>query len=645
MTDLLAPLATGAVLSLALVPLCRRLAVRYGCLAHPAADRWHRQSVPLFGGVAIAVATLLGLLLLDGIPRPPVLAGGAAALFALGAIDDIRPLNASTRLVVQFVVASAFVFLGHTLPWTGSQTGDAVLTVLWVVGVTNAFNLLDNMDGLCGGVALIAGLALLAILLPAADDPASLAETRYLACLTGAIAGFLVHNRQPASIFMGDAGSLFIGVSFAILTLAAGAPAAGPTAPSVAAVAVPVLLLLVPILDTVLVTCTRLLADRSALAGGRDHASHRLVALGLSERRAVALLWGFAAAAGGAAWSATRLDASWSVLLTSGSLLGALVFGVYLARIDQAAPGEDAPSAQSASDAFDDVRAFAEPLLDFGLIAVAYYAAYRLRFEGSAFDDNFGFFLRSLPIAVACQLAALGIAGAYRPAWGHFGLMDTVMLGRAVVGGTLAAQLIILYLYRFAGYSRTVFVIDGALLLLALVATRVSLRLLGELVNRSRRDCERLVVYGADEGGEIVLRELLRRFPARYRVVGFIDDNPRRRRRDRLAGAAPAVPGALPGGGVHRRQSPPRAPARPGAPRPRRPAAATAPGADRTGGGCSDQHRAPHRGVDRRAAPSVRPPRGTALQGGARAGGVRSGQAMSLTYHPLERVAPPPEWR
>ena len=537
MTDLLAPLATGAVLSLALVPLCRRLAARYGCVAHPAADRWHRQSVPLFGGVAIAGATLLGLLLLDGIPRPPVLAGGAAAFFALGAIDDIRPLNASTRLVVQFVVAAAFVFLGHTLPWTGSQTGDAVLTVLWVVGVTNAFNLLDNMDGLCGGVALIAGLALLAILLPAAGEPAGLAETRYLACLTGAVAGFLVYNRQPASIFMGDAGSLFIGVSFAILTLDAGAPATGPTAPSVAAVAVPVLLLLVPILDTVLVTCTRLLAARSALAGGRDHASHRLVALGLSERRAVALLWGFAAVAGGAAWSATRLDASWSVLLTSGSLLGALVFGVYLAGIDQAAPGKDAPedppapAAQSATDAFDDVRAFAEPLLDFGLIAVAYYAAYRLRFEGSAFDDNFGFFLRSLPIVVASQLAALGIAGAYRAAWGHFGLMDTVMLGRAVVGGTLAAQLIILYLYRFAGYSRTVFVIDGALLLLALVATRVSLRLLGELVNRTRRDCERLVVYGADEGGEIVLRELLRRFPARYRVVGFTDDDPRRGRR------------------------------------------------------------------------------------------------------------------
>ena len=293
MTDLLAPLATGAVLSLALVPLCRRLAARYGCVAHPAADRWHRQSVPLFGGVAIAGATLLGLLLLDGIPRPPVLAGGAAAFFALGAIDDIRPLNASTRLVVQFVVASAFVFLGHTLPWTGSQTGDAVLTVLWVVGVTNAFNLLDNMDGLCGGVALIAGLALLAILLPAAGEPAGLAETRYLACLTGAVAGFLrlqpaagihLHGRRREPVHRGELRDPDPGRGRAG-DRTDGAVGSGGGSP-------PCWLLLVPIVDTVLVTCTRLLAARSTLAGGRDHASHRLVALGLSERRAVALALG-----------------------------------------------------------------------------------------------------------------------------------------------------------------------------------------------------------------------------------------------------------------------------------------------------------------------------------------------------------------
>ena len=360
---------------------------------------------------------------------------------------------------------------------------------------------------------------------------------RYLACLTGAVAGFLAYNRRPASIFMGDAGSLFIGVSFAVLTLSAGAPPSGPAAPSVAAVAVPVLVLLVPLLDTFLVTSTRLLAARSALAGGRDHASHRLVALGLSEQRAVALLWGLAAAAGAAGWSVARLDASWSILLTSGFLLGTLVFGIYLARVDGIASANGAPAdgptsaARSAADAFEDVRSFAEPLLDFGLIAVAYYAAYLLRFEGAAFDENFGFFLQSLPVVVACQLAALGITGAYRAAWGHFGLMDAVMLGRAVVGGTVAAVLVMLYLYRFAGYSRTVFLIDGVLLLLALVATRVSLRLIGELVDRSRRNGERLVVYGADEGGQIVLRELFRRSPARYRMVGFIDDDPRRRRR------------------------------------------------------------------------------------------------------------------
>ena len=166
----------------------------------------------------------------------------------------------------------------------------------------------------------------------------------------------------------------------------------------------------------------------------------------------------------------------------------------------------------------------AEVLLDFCLIAGAYYAAYRLRFDGSTFQVNYEYLLRSLPIVVVCQLVALWMAGAYRMSWRRFGFAEAVALGQGAAGGTITAQFIILYLYRFAGYSRLVFIYDGVLLLLALVATRVSLRLAGGYLHR-RRAGRRIVFYGADESDRAVFREFLARSRERYHVVGFIDDD------------------------------------------------------------------------------------------------------------------------
>ncbi len=547
MADLLAPLAplmlpfaTAMTLSLALVPACRRLGRRCGFVASPAGDRWHARPVPLLGGAGIFAAVAIGLFLLQRMPPRPVLFGGAAALFLLGLIDDRRPLNATTKLVVQFVVAALFVFFGEGLEWTGSATADAVLTVLWVVGVANAFNLIDNMDGLCAGVTLICGASWLAILLAAEPSGAAFADAWYLALLLGAVAGFLVYNRHPASIFMGDAGTLFLGTNIAGLTLRTGGGEPG-AAPALAVVA-PLLVLTVPLLDMALVTCTRLLGARSVVSGGRDHTSHRLVAIGLSEPRAVAVLWAIAALSGGAGWTLTALDGSWSILMSSTAVIGALIFGAYLAHVDVAdAFGEkDRRGSRRRMLSFPESGAYAgigrsaEVLLDFCLITVAYYATYRLRFEGPAFDDNFGRFLSSLPIVMACQLAALRVFGAYGATWWRFGLMEAVALARAVAGGTVAALLVILYLYRFTWYSRTVFVIDGVLLLTALVATRVSFRLIGEFVDRNRNDGESLVFYGAGEGDQAALREFLRTSRARYDVLGFVDDEPRRRWRRAL---------------------------------------------------------------------------------------------------------------
>ena len=529
MRTILAPFATAAVLALVLVPVCRVVATHFGCVAQPRTDRWHRRTVPLFGGVGIALAVLIGVVLFGDFADVAVLAGCAAVIFVVGLLDDIIHLKASTKLVAEIVVASAFLFFGYGLNWTGSLTGDSILTIIWIVGITNAFNLLDNMDGLCGGVAVIAVIALLSGLPLTSASGAPSADVRYMALLLGAISGFLVYNIHPASVFLGDAGSLFIGVSFASFALGSRDVVVDQSS-LLSVVAAPVLVLLIPILDTTLVTLSRILSGRSAATGGRDHASHRLVAIGLSERAAVGVLWTLAGLAGAVGWAVRTFDDSWSMLLVSFCVVAMVLFAVYLAQVrvydDKAGDLDRRRTWTPLVVDFMYKRRVAEVLLDFCLIAISYYGAYRLRFEDAdVLLINFPSFLDSLPIVVASQLTALFFVGAYRGIWRYFSLTDAVVFGGATLLGTFTSVLVILYLYRFVNYSRTVFIIYAVLLFVALTFARAPFRLISEFAARRRHGGERLVIYGAGDGGSVALRELLKTSRGQFRMLGFIDDD------------------------------------------------------------------------------------------------------------------------
>lgn len=513
--------------SLLLTPLCRLVARRLGLVAKPQLDRWHQRPTALFGGVAIAVPVLALALTLRPLNDVALLVACGFAIALFGLIDDIYSLKPTGKLVVQITIASVLLFFGYSLKWTGMPL-DAILTVFWVVGITNAFNLLDNMDGLCAGIAAIASATLLAGLLFANGIDA---HALYVAALTGACLGFLVYNFNPASIFMGDTGSLFLGLNLAMLTLVI--PASGTGVPGLLSIiAVPALVMLIPIFDTTLVTAARMLAGRRPSQGGRDHASHRLVAIGLSQRGAVATLWGLAAASGGIGLSFRLYDLSTAVLLAALFVLAMAIFGVYLGRIhvyDDAPPSATRDHVTPIVAEFMYKRRVAELLLDLCLVPLAYYAAYRLRFEGTMFDDNIVYLIQSLPVVLACQLIALQLSGAYRTTWRHFGLMDAVSFGRGVVIGTVAAELILLYAYRFHAYSRSVFVIYAGLLFLLLVASRGSFRLLGEFARRSQSGGRRFVVYGTGPASLATIRDAFGPDES-FRMVGFIDDDPQQRR-------------------------------------------------------------------------------------------------------------------
>src|SRR5262245_2060823 len=202
--------------SVALTPVFRLLSQRLGHMARPQEDRWHRQSTALFGGLAIAIVTIAAGLTIQDLGQLKTLIACSALIAVFGFVDDTLSLKPSTKLVAQITVASILLFFDFRLHWLESMLGDAMLTVFWIVGVTNAFNLLDNMDGLCAGTTIIAGaFMLLGVVNGAGVTPASL----YLATLIGATAGFLVYNVHPASIFMGDTGSLFLGLNLAAMSL------------------------------------------------------------------------------------------------------------------------------------------------------------------------------------------------------------------------------------------------------------------------------------------------------------------------------------------------------------------------------------------------------------------------------------------
>lgn len=512
----------SAIVVIAVIPLLRPIAHRLDVVARPKNDRWHRGIVPLMGGLGIWLGALIGGLTSAAIePQVLVIAGAGTLLMAIGLWDDIAGLRPGVKLIAQIAVSCGLVAAGITVHWTPSPAINAMITIGWVVGTTNAFNLLDNMDGLCAGIAAITAVALCWTL-----GPQDLGIFAFSAAIAGAAAGFLVYNFNPASVFMGDSGSLFLGVSLACLALA-GRPSAARDAAS--AFLVPVALMLIPIFDTTLVTAFRKLSSRAVSVGGRDHTSHRLVAMGFSERQAVLLLWGLAASAGAAAIGLGHRSQEADVVLAL-LLVGLVLLAVRLSRVN-VYDGEDFRVLRDKSFTpllveFMYKRRLLEILLDVLLISIAYYESWLLRFGKVEFLYYYNSFAGSLPIVIAFQSLSLMVAGVYGGTWRHVGLADLPTYARGVLLAVASSLVAILFSTRFEGFSRGVFVIDLMALLLLLIGSRVSFRVLGELAGRSSdANAPRAAIYGAGEGGAAAVRELRSNRDLSFKLVGFLDDD------------------------------------------------------------------------------------------------------------------------
>lgn len=325
--------AFAGVLSWLLVPVAMKVAIRKQIVDRPGGYKSQESPVPYLGGVAIVVSFAL-VVMAAAIIRPPVsglselavILGGATVLATMGLIDDLRGLNPFLRLAVAFTAGSALIGFGDLTVRLFDSGGpiDVAVTLLWVAGMTNAFNLMDNMDGLSAGVGTIAALAL--ALIAAVNGQFLVAALS--AALTGCAMGFLRHNFHPARVYMGDAGSLFIGFMLAVLALKLRFDA-----PRQVTAFVPIVVLALPILDTATVTVTRVRHGRNVLAGGRDHLSHRLVFLGLSVPHAVKTLYAVAFALGWAGLIISRVDVGTAYLLLGLLAIGLSTAGFLLGRV------------------------------------------------------------------------------------------------------------------------------------------------------------------------------------------------------------------------------------------------------------------------------------------------------------------------
>ena len=519
---------SGLLVSIPAVYFLKICAVRVGMVVSPRSDRWHVRSVPLLGGVAIAVSTLVPTFLLTGWNVSLLwLAGAALAVAALGLVDDRRTLRASTKLVVQLAVASVLVSAGFVAEVTPFQIGNILIALFWIVGVTNAFNLLDNMDGLCAGIGTIAVVAFVAG--PMMGGESASPDMVYASALAGAMLGFLLFNFSPASIFMGDTGSMFIGASLAGLTLMPGTPIGSNV---LTVIAVPALILAIPIFDTTFVTLSRRLSGRAASQGGRDHTSHRLVALGFSERRAVLLLYCLGGASGVLAILVRQFGIGPVNVVVALLVVLLLLIGVRLANVkvyekpDLAQLTEGRLTPLLATLMYK--RRLFEIAHDCLLVAVAYYAAFSIRFEGlneSDFQVYYAVFLRSLPIILSCKIVSFLAAGVYGGSWRYFSLSDLKIYLQGLALGSVTSIVVILSLFRFEGFSRAVFVIDLMLFTLLVLGSRISFRLLGVVAQHGNDNGQRTLVYGAGAAGTMLVRELINNKTYKFLPVGFIDDN------------------------------------------------------------------------------------------------------------------------
>jgi UDP-GlcNAc:undecaprenyl-phosphate GlcNAc-1-phosphate transferase len=530
------PAVLAAVLSFCLVPPVRAIAFRMGAIDLPGPRKIHKEPMARLGGLAVMTAVFV-VFAATSFLKPARfytispglmagIAGGLIPIFLVSFIDDLRSVRALTKLLVHFLGAAVAVSLGNALPATIALFGRDIrlgwlaipISLVWIAFVTNAFNIIDGLDGLSAGLALISSISLVALSLVMGHYATAAASL----ILAGSLIGFLPYNFYPAKIFLGDTGATAIGFVLACLTLAGGSlQSAG------LAVALPLLIVGVPLADTAISIVRRVVAkvegsSRGVFEADSRHIHHRLLALGLNQWRAALILYTAGAVLAGTALLSLFIEQRKAALLLVGILVAAFV-GIFKLGYDEFAVWRRGSLLRIYNAPVLRIGLFIA-FIDIALVVVALYATTVLKYDDWGLRNQRALLTQLLAILPALTVAVFATMRVYRCSWRNANVQDILALGTATLTAGFVGYILSAILDR--AVTPTFFVLYTMCLFALLATCRISYRVLCHWNGRARREGEPVVIYGAGHGGTLALREIQTNDGVPMIPIGFIDDDP-----------------------------------------------------------------------------------------------------------------------
>ena len=541
--------------ALLFTPVVRSFARRFGALDLPGGRKVHEKPIPRLGGLSIFVIFHVILIIASQIdffffPSNFLkeinflwLMVASSIILGVGCVDDFRRIPPSIKFFFQ-IIAGLIVALTCvriqiiTLPFGMINLGiwSVPVTILWVVAITNAINLLDGLDGLAAGTSFIVCLAMFGVSL--LNQNVGIALTCII--LAGSILGFLRYNFHPASIFLGDSGAYLLGFILSVLPLLGGLKGT-----MTFAILIPMLALGLPIIDTALSMVRRLLRSLhimevdeekneikfffldgfSMFKADRNHIHHRLLEMGFTQKKAVVFLYAVSFILGGLALSSVYFkNINYALFLTTigiTSYIGVKKLGyseIQILRNGALLPLFDAPVVNVRILRF---------FVDMFFIAFSYYLAFLLRFEGSFGSSVKEYYIATIPLVLAIKMGIFYFSGLYKGAWRYTSVSDVVRMVKAVALGCFVSALILWTIPGYGIISLSVLVIDFNILFFLVTGARTSFRILEHCHVSNNHRGKKVLIFGVDKSSIQALNEFINNPRLDLSPVGFIDEDER----------------------------------------------------------------------------------------------------------------------
>ena len=544
------------IFSLILTPWVIRFAGFIGAVDAPNARKVHTNITPRIGGLSVFVSVLLSLILLlvinpqfvqiltDNLEVSFMVGGGLLTVFLLGFWDDMQPLKPGIKFSVQFLIAGIIYFAGFKISNISNPLGgmlnveiiDFPLTLLWIVGITNAFNLIDGLDGLASGIATIATVSIFTVTAIGGDIFTALLAL----IMAGALVGFLRYNFNPAKIFLGDSGSLFIGFTLALLSIQSTTKITTGFA-----LLFPLLVLVLPITDTLVSMVRRFLGSllpghkmkhgstsiirkiHGMFVPDRSHIHHQLLSLGLSHRNTVITLYFISAFFALGAFAVTQVNSlreSVTVLLLFGI---ALTYGIKKLKYHEIEIFHNGLILPLFKKLFSTNTAYLF-LFDLAFIIASHVIGYLLISNISSAnlvaDVNIS---RSFIIISSIQLFLLWTSGLYKENIKSLGIGSSMRITSSVAHTVVFSAPILFFTVNAPVNYLTIYLIVNFYILLTMIlGFRITYQALSYSFHKSKQGKDKVLIYGANRGGSMILNQLTHTEDNDIKVLGFLDDDP-----------------------------------------------------------------------------------------------------------------------